>query len=181
MDGVIYALVGFVGVFVGGGFSYWGIKKQIEHSDKRFERELERARETDSHKRQWEVRSKPLLKLRTELALMATKLDKLVIATKSHSDNTKEGENKELQQTLDDWNAYVESLRFPQTLYLQYDAELLKLVEQIRSDYLLRFEYALDYKLLRAEQRKEFRELSQKIETRLPKVQELINKRLEEL
>jgi len=53
---------------------------QVRHSDKRLEKELERAREADN--RQWrrEVRSEPLLKLRDDLARMANKQDKLVAA-----------------------------------------------------------------------------------------------------
>jgi len=158
-------------------------KMQVRHSDKRLEKELERAREVDYRKRRWEVRGEPLLKLRADLARMATKMNMLVIVTRNphnRSDITGE-ENKELQWAVDDWKNYGTSEDFLQTLNLQYDVELSKLVEQIRSDYLLLFEYAQDYKLLRAEQREEFRELSLKMETRLPKVQELINKRLEEL
>ena len=53
-------------------------KMQVSHSDKRFESELERARELDTHQRQWKVRSELLFNLRTELARISTKQDTLV-------------------------------------------------------------------------------------------------------
>jgi len=164
--------------------TFFVTKMQVRHSDKRFEKELEKAREVDYRERRREVRGEPLLKLRDALAIMATKLNMLVIVTQmqhNQSDITEEGENKELQWVVDDWKNYGTSGDFLQTLNLQYDAELLKLVEEIQGDYLLLFEYALDYKHLRAEELKEFRELFQKIKTSIPEVQSLINKRLEEL
>ncbi len=173
MEGWLYGLFTLLGVLAGGLFSYLGMKKRLKQQ-----------REIDSRQWQRKVRSEPLLTLRAELSNMATRLNTLVTVAQthqSHSEITKEGENKELQQAIDNWNTYVVSGNFPQTLYLQYDAELLKLVDEIKNIYLLRFEYALDYKQLRANELKEFRELLQKIQTRIPEVQEVINKRLEGL
>jgi hypothetical protein len=54
-------------------------------------------------------------------------------------------------------------------------------IEEIRSDYELLSEYALEYKNLRPEQLKDFRRIFLDIKTRIPEIQELINKKLEEL
>jgi len=153
-------------------------KMQVRHSDKRLEKELERAREADERQRRWEVRSKPLLKLRDELALMATKLQKLIINNMNQSVIINE---KETQQVFEDWNNYMTSGEFLPTLYLQYDEELKKQFEGIEGDYLLLFEYALGYKNLKREELSTFREISQSIKNKILDAQELINKRLEEL
>ena len=159
-------------------------KKQIKHSDRRFERELERAREVDSRQRRWEVRSEPLLKLRHKLAQMATKLKMLVINTRGQhyrSDITEDEKNKELEQAVEDLKVYLANGNFLQALNLQYDAELLQMVDNIIFSYSLLFEYARDYKRLGLDLREEFNKLSQEIETKIPEIQELINKRLEKL
>jgi len=146
--------------------------------------ELERAREADERRRRWEVRSKPLLKLRHELAQMATKLKTLVIDTRGQhyrSNITEEEKNKELERAVEDLEVDLANEDFLQTLNLQYDAELLQMVDNIISSYCLLFEYARDYKSLGLDLLKEFNGLSQEIEKKIPEVQELINKRLEEL
>ena len=89
--------------------------------------------------------------------------------------------NKDTQQNTDEWIEYVTSGDFLQTLNLQYDAELLRQMDEIENNYWLLHEYALDFNNLKSEERKEFRELFQKIKTRIPEVQELINQRLEKL
>lgn len=159
-------------------------KMQVSHSDKRLKMELERAREADERRRRWEVRNEPLLKLRHELACMAFKLKKLVIDTRGqhYRSNVTDGEiNKELERAVEDLKVYLANGDFMQALYLQYDAELLQIMDNIISSYSLLFEYALDYKRLRFDLQKEFNRLSQEIEKKIPEVQELINKRLEEL
>jgi len=155
-------------------------KKQIKHSDRRFEKELERQREIDSHQWRRTVRSEPLLELRDKLAVMATKLHTLVTNTQLPR-NQSAITDKEQQQALEDWRDYMTSGEFLQTLHLQYDEELKKRVEEIEGDYMLLFEYALDYKNLKSAELGTFREISQSIKSKIPKVHELINKRLEEL
>ena len=180
MEWLLPALFGFIGVFLGGVFSYWGIKKQVEHSDKRFEKELERQREIDSQQWQRTIRSKPLLKLREELANIATKLHTLVKSTqftRSQSGITDE----ERQKALEDWRDYMTSGVFLPTLYLQFDKELINRFEQIENTYMLLFEYALDYKNLKGEELKSFRKISQNVKDIITEVQELINKKLGEL
>ena len=158
-------------------------KMQVSHSDTRFEKELERAREADSHQRRWEVRSEPLLKLRAELALMACKYEKLVDAAKKLSrspDITHEEEEKILAEVINEDTIYMASGNLQQILNIQYDAEIITQVNNIRNTYLWLMEYALNYHSLEKDQLKEFRDISLTIETRIPEVQELIYKRLEQ-
>ncbi len=115
-------------------------------SNKRFVIELGRAIGVDIRKRKWEVRSESLLKLRAELALMATKLHTLVTNTQLPRNQLVITEKE--QQALEDWRDYMTSGEFLPTLYLQYDEELKKRVKGIEGNYLLLFEYALDYKNL---------------------------------
>ncbi len=68
-----------------------------------------------------------------------------------------------------------------QILNIQYDTEIITQVNNIRNTYLFLMEYALKYHSLRENQRKEFRDNTLTIETRIPEIQELINKRLENL
>ncbi|MAE11408.1 MAG: hypothetical protein QGI51_05495 [Dehalococcoidales bacterium] len=97
MEWLLPALFGFIGVFLGGIFSYWGIKKQVEHSDERFEKGLARQSEVGNRQRRWEVRSEPLLKLRSELVIMATKQDK--VASSAHKLHTRFGMTEEEART----------------------------------------------------------------------------------
>jgi hypothetical protein len=64
--------------------------------------------------------------------------------------------------------------------YLQYDKELVKLMGGIEDDYVVLLIMNLASKELKQES-KELEKESQKIKTRIPVIQELINKRLEEL
>ncbi len=94
-------------------------KMQVSHSDKRLEKQLERAREVDNRQRRWEVRGEPLLKLRTELAHMACKYEKLVDAAKklSRSPNiTHEEEEKILAEVIDEDTIYMASGNLQQIL-----------------------------------------------------------------
>jgi len=158
--------------------TFLATRMQVSHSDKRFEKEYEKSIIIYQRERRREVRSEPLLKLRAELALMATKLQKLIINTRNQSGMVNE---KETQQVFEDWNNYMTSGEFLPTLYLQYDEELKKQFEGIEGDYLLLFEYALQYKNLKREELSTFREISQSIKSKIVDAQELINKRLEEL
>jgi hypothetical protein len=164
--------------------SFFLTKYQISQSYKRFEKELQIANEKEQRQRRREVRSEPLLKLRETLALMATKLQILVTNTQlssNQSPTTEEAEKKKSQQALDNWRDYVTSGDFLPTLNLQYDTEITHLIEPIENGYLLLFEYALDWKNLREGEQKAFRDISLNTNKMIPEVQELINKRLEEL
>ena len=159
-------------------------KMQVSHSDKRLEKELERARETDSRQRRWEVRSEPLLKLRNELARMVVKQDRVVSsAHKLHTrfGMTEEEAKKQLQENVDDVNMYVASGDFNQILFMQYDRELIDKVEEIMRDYRSSFYDAINFKDLKSVKIGEAMEVFERNKTRIIEVQELISKRLEEL
>jgi len=154
------------------------------HSNKRFKIELGRAIDVEARNRRWEVRSKPLLELREELAIMASELD-ILIATGQEQSNQNFTEDSDrdivVQQIYNKWEKYRTSGDFLKTLHLQYDEELLKAIDTIKREYLLLFEYALEFKQLKSDERKVFWGLSEKINRSTPSAQELINKRLEEL
>jgi len=149
-------------------------KMQVRHSDARLDKQLQSAREMDSRQRKREVRGEPLLKLRAELARMATKRDRLLAsrdraqasARKQHIDMTEEEAKRELQEAENDWNAYRSSGDLPQILFLQYDTELRNKVEEIRRD---------SWFDIHA------REVRERNKARVIEVQSLINKLLEEL
>ncbi len=174
---------------------------QNRHSAKRFEKEFERAIVTDHRQRRREVRSEPLLKLRNELAHMATKQDKLVTASSTYLDlfgssdreEIKE-KGKELRDARNDWNTYLASGILKQILFLQYDEEVVSKVEEILKDYdkaYVFFENYWDRDLdevfdndlwkLRETELGEQRKVFERNRNKIIEVQELINKRLEEL
>jgi hypothetical protein len=159
-------------------------KMQVRHSDRRFEEELHKEIVMHRRQRQWVIRSEPLLNLRDELAVMATKQDKLTAAAHRQLIRvgiTEEEAKRELQEAVDGWNAYVRSGNFAQTLFLQYDAELRKRAEEILRDYQKSYIDAMYYKDLKAEELKKAMGVFERNKTRIIEVQELINKRLEEL
>ncbi len=117
MEGWLYGLFTLLGVLAGGFFSYLGMKKQLNQQ-----------KEMDSIQWRRKVRSEPLLKLRAESVRMAAKQDKLAAAAYRQLNIigvTEEQARAELQSAMDDWNTYVASGDFAQTLFMQYDAELV--------------------------------------------------------
>ncbi len=160
-------------------------KMQVSHSDKRLEKQLESAKEADYRQRRREIRGEPLLKLRAELARMANKQDKLIAAaSRQHTrigGGTDEEAKRELQGAADDWNAYLASGDFAQTLLIQYDKDLVNQVEEIRKDYQKSYFYHLYYQQMDAEKLTEAMKVFEMNRNKIVEVQELINKRLEEL
>jgi len=158
--------------------SYFLAKMQVSHSDKRLEKELARAREENCHQRRWEVRSFPLLKLRDELALMAFMQNRVNdLAEKQH---TRYGEAKkkvteELDEAIKEWEAYLTKGNLIQTLFIQYDSELFNKVNEIRENYIAR------YQLFNEAEKEEAIKSLGKIWPKVIEAQELINKKLEEL
>jgi hypothetical protein len=173
MEGWVTALFTLSGVLAGGFFSYLGMKKQLEQRG-----------EIDS--RQWrrKVRSEPLLKLRAEVAIMATKQYKLVAFTYRYREHARIGiseevAKKELQETADDCNDYLASGEFAQALFMQSDVELMNKAREILNNYQKWLTSAMYYTSEKALQKS--LDLIEKNTARITEVQELINKRLEEL
>lgn len=154
------------------------------HSNKRFKIELGRAIDVDAKKRKWEVRSEPLLKLRAELAVMATKLEKLAKRGNAFVPIETEEQRKErLGKAEKDWRDYVSEDHLEKVLYSQFDAEIVNRVREIRNEYLTTYSVVVnDERYLSAvEFGKYARAAEEKIRPEVAEVQELINKRLEEL
>jgi len=179
MESWLPAIFGFGGVLVGSFFSLWLTKLQLNNSDKRLDREFSKAREDAQRQRRWEVRGEPLLKLRTELALMAAKLERVVAAV--YKLPTKTGiipdeQARGLIEAQVDWNTHVASGDLRQTLFLQFDAELVIKTKEILFDFLVSA-----HEVLGVTKTEEVKEVLEKNRTRIVEIQELINKRLEEL
>lgn len=98
-------------------------------SNKRFQIELGRAIDVDHRTRRWQVRSEPLLKLRTELAEMALWGERLVNTMGMVADAFKRrasmnGEDKLYEESYQHFNAYIQSGIFEKTLYCIGDKEI---------------------------------------------------------
>ena len=173
MEGWLYGLFTLFGVILGGLFSYLGMRQQLKQRS-----------EIDSRTWRREVRGKPLLKLREELAIMATKLEKLAKRGKSFTvPKTKEQEEEALKQAVNGWDFYTSEGHLEIVLYSQFDAEIVNRVRDIRNDYLNTYSNVVTYKeeLSNVEFGEAARAAEEKIRPKIIEVQELINKRLEEL
>ncbi len=158
--------------------TFFVTKIQVSHSDKRLEKELARARETDYHQRQREVRGEPLLRLRDEFARMVAKLHTLVANAQLLPDESFDAKKeKQRQRTLGNWRDYLTSGDLLPSLFLQYDEEIIGRVKGIRELYLSLVNYALEFHEYLADLKK----IPQRIEDSIRGIQELINQKLEEL
>lgn len=178
------AISGFVGVIVGSLFSLLLTRMQLKNADKRFERELDKAKEDTQRQRRWEVRSVPLLGLRDELAVMATKLEKLAKQGNTFTvPKTTEQTRESLNQAVKDWETYVAGDRLEIVLYSQFDEEILNRVREIRVEYLVTYNEVVTWgkELSAREFGEAARAAEEKLRPKVVEVQELINKRLEEL
>ena len=160
--------------------------RQLTHSDKRLERQLETQREADQHKRRWEVRSQPLLKLREELACMAEKLEGMVdLATQvidgvtSNPDKTL----KDLEKAVKGWDTYCDSGKFYQAVHMQYNHELKAEAHRILLEYQSAYAGIMAYWHggNAGEKLREAKAVIQRNASRISAVQLKINELLEEL
>ena len=93
----------------------------------------------------------------------------------------KKKQKRDLQKAVDDFNSYLASGSFQQTLFLQYDKELLDKVDEIIRDYRGSYIDAIYYKDLKATELGEAMKVFERNKTRIIEAQSLINKRLEKL
>ncbi|MGD0779452.1 MAG: hypothetical protein ABR954_01540 [Dehalococcoidales bacterium] len=158
-------------------------KMQIKNSAERFEIELGRAIDVENRKRRWEVRSAPLLKLREELATLISQQDLYAsnasLAFFSSSLHNKDEAKKILVKALKDWDTYFKEGNLFYAMNLQYDSELLSKVQKIREEYPRIVSSVSIYK--DAARLTEDLEKLKNIREEITQVQELINKKLEEL
>ncbi len=161
-------------------------KMQVSHSDKRLEKELERAKEVDSRERRRGVRGEPLLKLRDELARMAAKHDRVVgyagmLHTNIGTGATEEEVKKWLNSTLDDWNSYLDTGVFQQVLFTIDDKEIADRVKQLRLKYTEAYIRNIRWEALPPEELRKALRMREELQDEVTEIQSLINKRLEEL
>jgi hypothetical protein len=168
------AIFGFGGVLVGSFFSLWFTRLQLKHQ-----------RETDSQHWRRNVKSEPLLQMRTELAVMATKLEKLAKQGKSFTVPAKTAaqEKEALDKAVEDWNSYVTGDYLEKVLYSQFDVEIVNRVREIRNEYLDTYDDVVTYReeLSPSEFGEAARAAEEKLRPKVAEIQELINKQLEEL
>ena len=110
--------------------------RQLTRSDKQLERRVKVQREEKERERRQTVRSEPLLKIRSELARMAAKGERVasLVIPLPFGEKSKE-DIEEFREALDDWNTYMASGEFQQVLFMQYDFVLVGKVNDIRSEY----------------------------------------------
>ena len=168
--------------------------RQLAHSDKQLERQLETQREADQRNRRRDIRSQPLLKLREELACMAERFEGLVdFATQviegvsTNSGKIIKSREKALierfEKAAKEWDAYYYSGRFHQALHMQYNYDLKREAHGIFFDYQLAY-LGLAPFFEGGEADEKVREAKDVIRintARISKVQSKINELLEEL
>lgn len=173
MEGWLVGIFTLLGVLVGGVFTYLGLREQLKQQIK-----------LDSQQWKRNIRSEPLLKLRNELANMATKLEDLVAdAQRTHTrfgGTQEEAENK-LKKSVDEWNSYLENGGIAKILFIQFDTALVNRVEEIRKDYQQAYFTNIWFKQSNAEDMTKAFDVFNKNKARIIEVQELINKKLEAL
>ncbi len=158
-------------------------KMQVSHSDRRFEKEHERAVVMYQRERRREFRGEPLLKLKTELARMASKLDKLVKAAYHSHGMAAEQAKEEFERAKNDWGNYLASDDLSQVLFILDDQEIIDLVKKTRDEYLNSYEELTFHREeLTARETGEYaRAPEEKIRSEVINIQALINRKLEEL
>jgi hypothetical protein len=173
MEGWLYGLFTLLGVLAGGLFTYLGMKKQLKQQ-----------KELDSRHWKRKVRGSPLLRLRSEVATMATEQHKLVAFVYRYRQHerigiSEEEAKKKLLEASDDCNNYLESGNFARALFTQFDTELKNKAEEILKNSQKALVNAMNY--TSQEALKESLDLIEGNADKITEVQELISKKLEEL
>ncbi len=173
MEGWLYGLFTLLGVLAGGFFAYLGMRKQLKQQS-----------ELDSRHWKREVRSKPLFKLRDELAYMAAMQNEVVDAARSAHEGvgvTTQQTKDRLDKALSRWDTYMASRNPLQVWYMQDDAELFSKVSDINKAYLKAYDNLWKSGELKVAEIEGATRDAQKIWPKVIELQELINKRLEKL
>lgn len=165
---------------------YFITRLQVSHSDKRFDKELERAREVDSRERRREVRGQPLLKLRSELACVAAKYERLVSAAQTQHTRpmpviSDEVARKVLEEARDDMNEYLRSGELTKTLLMIEDKDLIDRVAEINKDYDESYYVNISFQEFPSLDIGKAMQVFERNKARIVETQGIINKRLEEL
>jgi hypothetical protein len=112
---------------------------QLKNSDQKLEKEIKKAQEEVNRNRRWEVRSKPLLNLREELAKMATKVQKMYdcsnIFFKSQAKEQKPVQGTlvldEFKTSCDDLLAYIMDGYLQKIVFTIDDKELQSKIQEL--------------------------------------------------
>ena len=86
-----------------------------------------------------------------------------------------------MRKAVDDWNTYLANGGIAKALFIQCSPELANLVEEIRKDYQQAYFFKLNFRDSNAEEATKAFHVFERNKARIIKVQELINKELEEL
>jgi len=127
-----------------------GTKRQLEHSDKRLEKQLEAEREAVQRNRRWVVRSQPLLALREELARMTERIERVVgfamqVPVIDGVPQESDENFKNAEKALEDWNAYIDSGEFYRVVHMQYEHKLKAEAHKILVDHHLAYSGVLAF------------------------------------
>ena len=166
------------------GVSFWATQRQVKAADENLSRQLQMQREVYERDRKREVRSDPLLRLRAELARMATKQERAIGAL--HLQHTRFGCSEEqakdiLKEAANDWNDYVSSGDWERALFTVDDKETVDAAIALKSHYAETQVNAECWLELSADEKKKTRQAQEDCRTEIVQVQSLITRRLEGL
>jgi len=153
--------------------------------NKRLSQQIQRERERESHERHHRLKDEPLLNLRKELALMATKNERLVGITRMlHTAipaPPKEELEKWINQARQDFNDYMESGEFGQVLFAIEDKEIIERVNELQKGYRIAYYRNTMFTELSTDEQTKALTQSEELAEQVREIQGLINRRLEEL
>jgi PIN domain nuclease of toxin-antitoxin system len=160
--------------------SWW----QISRSEKQFERRLEREREVDQKAWRRKVRSEPLIEYRAELARMATKFDRILMAAQAQHTRpalSDDEVHKIYEEARSEWTRYAEEGGWTKTLLTLDDPRLVDKLKTIIDDYRQSWIVHMNYQRFSADKLAEAMQVYDRNGTRIVELQGLINQKLEEL
>lgn len=159
---------------------------QISNAKQQLDKQLKSERERERRERRRVFRGEPLRNCKTELAVMASKFQRLVAAAQSLGNRitlTEEEALKRYDEVRLDMNAYLQSGRWFQGLFMLDDAELVDKMKKIWDEYERSLIVHLHYQLYASQpdRIKEAFEVYERATKRIIALQGLLNEKLEEL
>ena len=153
--------------------------------NKRFSKQLEREREVEVRDRHRRVRDEPLLRLRAELARMATKNQRLINNTQMlHTAipaPPEEELNECIEQAIKDLNDYIERGEFYQVLFTIDNNEIVEKADKLEKDYRLAFLRNTTFSKIADDEMSKVSTQNKELANQVREIQALINQQLEQL
>lgn len=153
--------------------------------NRRRREQLQKEREVDARERHRRVRDEPLLKLRVELARMATKNERLINYTQMlHTAipaPPREELNRWIEQAREDLNDYIDKGELGHVLFTIDDEKIVDRVANLQRDYRMAFYRNTMFEKLPFEEQTQAINQSIKLAEQVREIQALINERLEKL